>query len=124
MKKKERNMIPNRDRKAILEKKLRKSQNKRPPYGLPLNSYTIPKFSENDEFKFINNRTFANKALKRYLKGEYDFFYKNQYFIIPVKYNNEGAIDEENEILEEITNTISIEEKITNIINTEDIENE
>lgn len=114
MKKKERNTIPNRDRKAILEKKLRKSQNKRPPYGLPLSSYTIPKFSENDEFKFINNHTFANKALRRYLKGEYDFFYKNQYFIIPVKYSNEGAVEEENEILEEITT----------INNTEDIENE
>jgi hypothetical protein len=105
MKKKERNTIPNRNREAILEKKKRKSENKRPSYGLPLHSYTLPKYSEHDEFKFINNHTFANKALRRYLKGDYDFFYKNQFFIIPVKYNNEG-LEEDLEII----NTINEEE--------------
>ena len=88
MKKKERNLIPNRNRQAILEKKQRKSKNARPKFGLPLDTYSIPKFMGDDNNKFLNYHTFAKKALRRYLKGDYDFFYKNQYFIIPVNYNN------------------------------------
>lgn len=76
MKKKERNLIPNRNRQAILEKKQRKSENARPKFGLPLDTYSIPKFMGDDNNKFLNYHTFAKKALRRYLKGEYDFFIK------------------------------------------------
>ena len=116
MKKKERNTIPNRNREAILEKKRKKLENQRPKFGLPLNSYSLPKFNENDEYKFINNHTFVNKALRRYLKGDYDFYYKRQFFIIPVKYDNTELIEEESENL--------VEENLENIVDIENVENE
>lgn len=86
---------------------MKKKNNNKPStiFALSTLTHLIPKYHYDKEGNYINpdfnNRTYAKKAYKAYLKGQSSFIYKNNVYTVP-RINKQ--------VLEEYLDSIDIEQ--------------